>query len=82
LLLSSCARCVCYHGAMLLRYKGKAAVGSVPSMEKVYHLLVAGTIKPDDKGVSLSLPLHVCKVSKISKIYLSSARQRARVLRQ
>ncbi|CAN0233073.1 unnamed protein product [Hapterophycus canaliculatus] len=35
-------------------YKGKAAVGTVPSMEKVYHLLVAGTVKPEDKGVSPS----------------------------
>ncbi|CAB1119275.1 unnamed protein product [Ectocarpus sp. CCAP 1310/34] len=33
-------------------YKGKAAVGTVPSMEKVYHLLVAGTITPEDKGVN------------------------------
>eukprot|EP00752_Nemacystus_decipiens_P015136 g13484.t1 len=40
-------------------YKGKAAVGSVASMEKVYHLLIAGTIKPDDKGMQLLRePLH------------------------
>lgn len=36
----------------LERYKGMAAVGTVPSMEKVYHLLVAGTVLPDDTGVS------------------------------
>ncbi|CAN0362828.1 unnamed protein product [Ectocarpus sp. 6 AP-2014] len=40
-------------------YKGKAAVGTVPSMEKVYHLLVAGTITPEDKGMDLlQEPLH------------------------
>lgn len=40
------------------RYKGKAAVGTVPSMEKVYHLLIAGTITPEDKGVSLTQYYH------------------------
>lgn len=45
--------CVLYlHMCFVKRYKGKAAVGTVPSMEKVYHLLIAGTIAPDDKGVS------------------------------
>ncbi|CAM9418464.1 unnamed protein product [Ectocarpus sp. 8 AP-2014] len=40
-------------------YKGKAAVGTVPSMEKVYHLLVAGTITPEDEGMGLlQEPLH------------------------
>lgn len=34
-------------------------MGTVPSMEKVYHLLVAGTITPDEKGVSQSLPPHL-----------------------
>lgn len=32
-------------------FKGKAEVGTVPSMEKVYHALIAGTVDPDEKGV-------------------------------
>lgn len=36
-------------------FKGKAKVGTVPSMEKVYHALIAGTVTPDEKGVSGNL---------------------------
>ena len=36
----------------LSRFKGKAKVGTVPSLEKVYHALIAGTVGPDDNGVS------------------------------
>lgn len=41
-------------------YKGKAEVGTVPSMEKVYHALIAGTVHPDDEGVRLTLASSRC----------------------
>lgn len=46
--------CICWCCSVLRcrgSYKGKAEVGTVPSMEKVYHALIAGTIRPDEKGV-------------------------------
>ncbi|CAM9303328.1 unnamed protein product [Sphacelaria rigidula] len=40
-------------------FKGKAEVGTVPSMEKVYHALIAGTVDPDEEAVhKMREPLH------------------------